>query len=201
MTRRHTLHAPTAGIRVAVTTATTIVLDPGPDDRARWRNLARERFMTAGAVVLAAVSVELLRASEPHDRPWTLTAGLLLGALVCHAARPACRTVPAELVELLEPLRATAPERPGEIHRLVWEGAGLMAAEVCPRTPPCPAPARRVVTIQRRLRLLIDPAVQSVPAPADVSAPALPDMLSSQADLAPRLSRLAQRPPASEHLM
>jgi hypothetical protein len=167
MTRRHTLHTPTAGIRLAVTTATTIVVDPGRNERARTRNLARERYLIAGAVVLSVAGLVMLRVSEPHDRPWTVATGFLLGALACRAARPGRRTVPAGLVDLLEPLRTTVPTRPGEIHRLVWEAADLLAAGACAETP-YPQCARRVEQIHARLRVLIAPAG---PAPGHARAP------------------------------
>ncbi|MFD2024021.1 MULTISPECIES: hypothetical protein [Promicromonospora] len=161
MTRRHTLHAPAAGIRLAVTTGTTIVLDPGPDERARRRNLTRERLLTAGVVVLTVVSVELLRTSESHDRPWTLAAGLLLSAAVCHAARPGRRTVPGVLVDVLEPLRATLPARPGEIHRLVWEAVGLISAEASGQTPFPESGGHLGEQIHARLRVLTAPVTRA----------------------------------------
>ncbi|WP_454859638.1 hypothetical protein [Promicromonospora soli] len=164
MARRHTLHAPASGIRLAVTTGTTIVLDPGPDERARRRNLAREHLLTTGAVVLTMVGVELLRTSESHDRPWTVAAALLLGALVCDAVRPGRRTVPGVLVDVLEPLRTTVPARPGEIHRLVWDAAGLISAEAYAQTP-CPEHGRYVEPIHARLRVLTTPDTQATTGP------------------------------------
>lgn len=164
MTRRHTLHAPAAGIRLAVTTSTTIVLDPGPDERARRRNLTRERLLTTGVVVLTVVSVELLRTSESHDRPWTVAAGLLLGALICNTVRPARRTVPGTLVDVLEPLRTTVPARPGEIHRLVWDAAGLISAKTSPQTL-CPERGSHLEQVLARLRVLTAPVTQAATGP------------------------------------
>ncbi|MFJ3408316.1 hypothetical protein [Promicromonospora sp. NPDC090134] len=161
MTRHHTLHAPTAGIRLAWPTATTIVLDPGPDERARRRNLARERCFVTLGVLLSVVGVVLLVQSEPFDHSWLVAAGLLLGALACHAVRPRRRSVPAMLVDLLEPLRGNMPPEPAEIHRLVWEAAGLTPAAGSTDTPDCPACARRVTQIMARLRALTSPALSS----------------------------------------
>ena len=156
MTRHHTLHAPAAGVRLAWPSATTIVIDPGPDERARTRNLARERYLLAGAVLLAVTGLVILQRSEPHDRPWTLATGLLLGALTCAAARPARRVVPPGLVDLLEPLRAVDPTHPAEIHRLVWAAALLIeTSETCDDAPTCPDCADRVEQIHARLRELI----------------------------------------------
>ncbi|PUB20843.1 hypothetical protein C8K30_11554 [Promicromonospora sp. AC04] len=158
MTRHHTLHAPVAGIRLAWPSATTIVLDPGPGERARTHNLARERYLLAGAVLMSVAGLVILQRSQPHDRPWTLAAGLLLGALACFAARPARRAVPPGLVELLEPLRALDPARPAEIHRLVWEAADLIeTGETCDNTPACPDCADRVEQIHARLCELTRP--------------------------------------------
>ena len=172
MTRRHTLHAPTAGIRLSITTATTIVLDPGRDERARNRNLARERYLIAGAVVLSVAGLVLLWTSEPHDRPWAVAAGLLLGALTCRALQPGRRTLPAGLVDLLEPLRTALPTQPGEIHRLVWDAADALAAGTRGETP-CSDCAHRIDQIHARLSALIVPAC---PPPGPEQA--LPDGIS-----------------------
>ncbi|WP_454852243.1 hypothetical protein [Promicromonospora soli] len=155
MTRYHTLHAPAAGVRLAWPSATTIVIDPGPDERARIRNLARERYLLADAVLLSVAGLAILQRSQPHDRPWTLATGLLLGALACAAARPARRLVPPGLVDLLEPLRGVEPARPAEIHRLVWAAAVLIGTgETCDDTPTCPDCADRVEQIHAQLREL-----------------------------------------------
>ncbi|PUB32595.1 hypothetical protein C8K30_1011121 [Promicromonospora sp. AC04] len=169
MTRHHTLHAPKAGIRLAVTTASTIVLDPGPDEHARRHNLARERLLLAAAVVMTVVSMYLLRTSEPHERPWTLAAGLLLAALACHAARPAHRTVPASLLEVLEPLRTTTPAQPGQVQQLVWEACDLMAAEARPDTPSCPSCVDRIAQIQAHLRTLTATTAPPRPDPRELA--------------------------------
>ncbi|MFC8797124.1 hypothetical protein ACFT2C_05290 [Promicromonospora sp. NPDC057138] len=155
MTRYHTLHAPAAGVRLAWPSATTIVIDPGTDERARTRNLARERNLLAGAVLLSVAGLVILQRSQPHDRPWTLATGLLLGALACAAARPGRRVVPPALVDLLEPLRAVDPARPAEIHRLVWAAAVLIGiSETSDDMPACPGCADRVEQIHAQLREL-----------------------------------------------
>lgn len=162
MTRQHTLHAPTAGIRLAWPQATTIVLDPGPDECARTDNLSRERYLVALGVVLSGIGVVLLVRSEPFDNSWLVAAGSLLLALVCQALRPRRRTVPAGLVDLLEPLRATAPAEPGVIQRLVWEAADLTSAQDTD-TPSCPLCARRVAQIRVRLQALTSTSMPSAP--------------------------------------
>ncbi|MFI8528274.1 hypothetical protein ACIGB8_27705 [Promicromonospora sukumoe] len=159
MTRQHTLHAPTAGIRLAWPTATTIVVDPGPDEHARNRNLGRERYLVALGLVLSGVGVVLLVRSEPFDNSWLVAAGLLLDALACHAIRPRRRTVPSMLVDLLEPLRGNVPTEPAEIHRLVWEAAELTSATENANTQTCPTCAGRLTQITARLRALTSPAL------------------------------------------
>jgi hypothetical protein len=158
MTRQHTLHAPAAGIRLAWSSATTIVIDPGHDEHARTRNLARERYLLAGAVVLSVFGLVILQGSQPHERPWPLAAGLMLGALACTAARPGQRCMPPGLVDLLEPLRVIDPVHPGEIHRLAWEAAGLI--ETTTRRgdmSTCPQCADRIDQIHALLRGLVQP--------------------------------------------
>lgn len=159
MTRQHTLHAPAAGIRLAWPAATTVVLDPGPDERTRTARLHRERASITLAAALSTAGVVLLVRSEPFDGSWLVAAGLLLGALACHAIRPRRRSVPAMLVDLLEPLRGNVPTEPAEIHRLVWEAADLTSATGNTDTPTCPACARRVTQIMARLRALTSPAL------------------------------------------
>ncbi|WP_423464257.1 hypothetical protein ACO229_06785 [Promicromonospora sp. MS192] len=173
MTRRHTLHAPTAGIRLAVTTATTSVLDPGTDETARRHNLARERLLTVTSIALTVVGVELLRSSVPHERPWTLATGLLLAAVACRALRPARRTLPAALVEVLEPLRTTTPAQPAQIHRLVWEACDLLAAQAHPDTPSCPTCTKTIAQIQARLRVLVTTTALSPRLPGTAHADTL----------------------------
>ncbi|GAA4708116.1 hypothetical protein APR04_003901 [Promicromonospora umidemergens] len=158
MTCQHTLHVPAAGIRLAWSSATTIVIDPGPDENARTRNLARERCLLTGAVVLSLAGLVILQGSQPDERPWILAAGLLLSALACAAARPGQRAVPPGLVELLEPLRVIDPLHPGEIHRLVWEAAGLI--ETTTRRgdmPTCSHCADRIDQIHALLHVLVQP--------------------------------------------
>ncbi|MDR7381190.1 hypothetical protein J2S48_000705 [Promicromonospora iranensis] len=65
--------------------------------------------------------------------------------------------MPAALVDLLEPLRITVPAQPGEIHRLLWEAADILAAGAREEMP-CPDCARRIEQIHVRLRVLIVPA-------------------------------------------
>ncbi|MFC8796975.1 hypothetical protein ACFT2C_04535 [Promicromonospora sp. NPDC057138] len=157
MTRHHTLHSPAAGIRLVWPVAITVVLDPGSDERARTGHLNRERYLVALAVLLSAVGVVVLVRSEPFDSSWLVAAVLLLSALACHAIRPRRRTVPAGLVDLLEPLRGVVPTEPAEIHRLVWEAADLTAAAGDTDRPSCPICARRVAQIVARLRALTSP--------------------------------------------
>lgn len=161
MTRHHTLHAPAAGIRLAWPAATTIVIDPGPDERTRARNLAREHYLVAFGVVLSAVGLVLLIRSEPFSRSWLEVAGLLLSALVCHTLRPQQRTVPPRLVDHLEPLRSVVPTESAEIHRLTWEAADLTAATGNTGTPSCPTCARRLAQITNKLRELTGPVMPS----------------------------------------
>ena len=159
MTRQHTLHAPAAGIRLAWPAATTVVLDPGPDEQTRTARLHRERASITLTAVLSMAGVVLLVRSEPFDGSWLVAAGFLLGALACHAIRPRRRTVPATLVDLLEPLRGNVPAEPAEIHRLVWEAADLTPAAESTDTPACPACTRRVAQIMARLRALTSPTL------------------------------------------
>jgi hypothetical protein len=158
MSRHHTLHAPDAGIYIAWTSATTNVIDPGTSERIRTRNLARERYLVVGAGVLSVVGLVILQQSQPHDRPWTELAGLLLGALACTAARPGRRMVPAGVVDLLEPLRTAQPRKPAEVHRLVWEAAGLIETTTrrgdMPAGPHC---ADRIDQIHALLPVLVQP--------------------------------------------
>ncbi len=158
MTHHHTLHAPTAGIRLTWPTATTIVLDPGPDERTRTARLNRERYLVTLGVLLSVMGTVLLVRSEPFDSSWLVAAGLLLGALTSHTIRPRRRTVPPPLVDLLEPLRGNIPTEPAEIHRLVWEAADLTPAT---DTPTCPLCARRITQIMTRLRALTSPALST----------------------------------------
>ncbi|WP_419703030.1 hypothetical protein [Promicromonospora sp. NFX87] len=161
MARHHTLHAPAAGIRLAWPAATTIVIDPGPDERTRTRNLAREHYLVTLGVMLSAVSLVLLLRFEPFARSWLAAAGLLLSALACHALRPQQRAVPAWLVDLLEPLRGVVPTESVEIHRLTWEAADLTAPTGNTDTP-CPTRARRLAQITNQLRELTGPATPAI---------------------------------------
>lgn len=163
MTRLPTLHAPAAGIRLVWPAAITVVLDPGSDERARTGHLKRERYLVSSAVLLSGAGVVFLVRSEPFDISWLVAAGLLLSALACHAIRPRRRTVPAGLVDLLEPLRGVMPTEPAEIHRLVWEAADLTAATGDTDTPSCPICAHRVAQIESRLRALTSPAMPPAP--------------------------------------
>lgn len=156
MARCFTLNVPAAGILLAWPSAVTIVLDPGPDEPARRHNLTREYVLVAGAVVLSTVAVAVLALSGPYEPPWMAAAGLLLGAWACHAVRPARRTVPAVLVDLLEPLRTNEPDHPGDLHRLVWEACDLIGAAARTETRQ-PGPARCIEAIQAQLRRLTGP--------------------------------------------
>lgn len=156
MTRYRTLHAPYAGIRLAWPIASPVVVDPGPDEHARRRNIARERYLVTGAVVLTMASLVLLLQPRPQGGAWEVAA-LLLGSLMSAAARPGRRVVPASLVDLLDSLRATLPTRSGEIHRLVWEASDLIAASARPDTPSCPDCERRIEQISARLHVLTTP--------------------------------------------
>lgn len=163
MTRYRTLHAPAAGIRLAWPAAITVVIDPGPDEHTRTRNLAREHHLVALGVALSVVGLVFLVRSEPFDSSWLVATGLLLGALACRPLRPRRRTVPARLVDLLEPLRGVMPTELGVIHRLVWEAADLTATAEDPDTPSCPICAHRVAQIMARLRALTSPAMPPAP--------------------------------------
>lgn len=155
MARRYTLNAPAAGICLAWPAAVTVVLDPGTDETSGRHNLVREYLLVACAVVLSLTALAILARSEPGDRPWEMTGGLLASTWACHLARPARRAVPAELVELLEPLRTRTPARPGQIHRLVWDAASLLAQASRPGPPPHPSQVRQVARIRTQLDALV----------------------------------------------
>lgn len=159
MTRHSTLHAPAAGIRLAWSSASTVVIDPGPDEHTRTSNLVRERCLVAVAVVLTVTGLVMLHSSKPYERPWLAAAALLLTTAVVIAARPRRRRVPASLVDLLDPMRASEPSEPSEIHRLVWEAAELIrSAEALDDAPACPACTDRLEKITVRLGVLARPA-------------------------------------------
>lgn len=155
MSRHHTLHAPAAGIRLVWLWGDTIVIDPGRDEHARTRHLARERYLLGAAVLASVAGLVVLQGTQPSDPPWAVAGALFLGAVGCAAIRSGRRAVPPGLVDLLEPLRTTVPAGAGEIHRLVWEAAGLIATtEVCDGRTACPDCANRIDQICARLLVL-----------------------------------------------
>ncbi|MFD2796432.1 hypothetical protein ACFS27_22920 [Promicromonospora vindobonensis] len=115
------LHVPACGVRVVLGLGASVVIDPGPDERARRTGLTRAMASSALIVVAFLITLATAPFASAGGHLWLPLAALGLAA-VGRVLRPPHHIIPRAMLAQLRWLDAVERHDQALAHRIVWGG-------------------------------------------------------------------------------